>query len=92
VTPTISITPSISITPTISITPSETPPTITCSVYEITNNGGTSISWTGQNCITGNATGGTVNGGGTTVSTGCIRDSSFAYGNNGSVTVSSTPC
>jgi hypothetical protein len=102
ITPSISITPTRTITPSITVTPSITPsitPTITpspsgftCSNYEITNNGGTSILWSGESCIGGTPVGGTVTGGGTTVYTGCIRDSSFAYGDNGSVVVSPTPC
>jgi hypothetical protein len=96
ITPTRTITPSITGTPSItpSITPSRTPSpsAIICSNYEITNNGGSSIIWSGESCIGGTPVGGTVTGGGTTVFTGCIRDSSFIYGDNGSVVVTPTPC
>lgn len=78
-------------TSTTTTTTTEPPPPPTCSVYEITNAGATQISWVGNNCVTGDATGGTVNPG-QTVFTGCVYDSTFAYGDNGSVTVTSTPC
>lgn len=95
ITPTRTITPSPTITPSITATPSITPsvtPVVTCSNYEITNNGGTSILWNGSSCVSGNPVGGTVSGGGTTVYTGCIRDDSFSYGDNGSVVVTPIPC
>ena len=95
VTPTITNTPSITptITHTPSITPSITPTasTYTCTSYQITNNGGSSILWTGISCNSGLSVGGTVTGGSST-STGCLRDGSFAYGDNGSIIISSDIC
>lgn len=100
ITPTITATPTItvSITPTISETPSVTPTitpstsTYTCTSYQITNNGSTSISWSGTSCNSGNSVGDTVAGFGGVGNTGCLRDGSFSYGNNGSVSITSELC
>lgn len=76
---------------TTTTTTTEPPPPITCSVYTIDNQAGAPVSWTGELCISGDPTGGTV-GVGATQDTPCVRDSSFAYGSAPGVTVTSVPC
>lgn len=67
------------------------PEPITCTSFQIINNGVIAISWIGISCLSGLPVGGTVNGGSST-NTGCLQDGSFAYGDNGNLEINPELC
>jgi hypothetical protein len=67
-------------------TPSSTPPSETCSVWEIYNGSFFEISWSGIICGTETSTGGIVSVG-QTIYTGCIKDGTLGYTGSPTITV-----
>jgi len=86
-TPTMTSTPTgtISETPTMTPTPSSTPPSESCTVWEIYNDTFFEVLWSGIICGTETSTGGSIIVG-QTITTGCIKDGTL--GVTGSPTIS----
>jgi len=74
-------------TPTMTPTPSSTPPSETCTDWQIYNGGFVEISWSGIRCGTETSVGGTISVG-QTIFTGCIKDGTLGYTGSPTITVS----